>query len=241
MWCEVWYILYIILLYYIIHITIIILYIIHILLLYTILSFPYVLPSHLLFLSQPSFPIYLLFSPDLSYSLPNHSIRVGTYITLFIFFQLSRIIRPRTNYRRWMSSGAVLLVSGSRLMFWAGVRLLCFSRCDVFDVRCILYIILYLYTYYILLYYSYYYLMSISPSPHLLFYSPPLPSQSISFLSQSIFYPPLPSPPPIPLSSFFPFSFKVYVSGLTYEYLYSLPDPPKSDPACFIGVDGWGV
>jgi hypothetical protein len=46
--------------------------------------------------------------------------------------------------------------------------------------------------------------------------------------------------PPISPQSLSP-SFILYVSVLTSTYLYSKLIPPTFDPACFIGVDGWGV
>ena len=95
--------------------------------------------------------------------------------------------------------------------------------------------------------------------PLLLIYSspnsPPSPFSSIPFLLSSLPYLPLlffiPSSsfqsisiPSSHSSSPFPFllfqsspslSSKVYVSVLTYAYLYSIPSSSKSDPACFIG------
>jgi hypothetical protein len=106
-----------------------------------------------------------------------HSILVGTYIYLFIFIffpnlnnstphvlsewmvevwcvEVYRVVFsvwPRTNYRRDVSSGVVLLVSGSGFMFWAGGWW--FGFWAGVDVRCyILIYILYIYYYIIILY-----------------------------------------------------------------------------------------
>ena len=127
----------------------------------------------------------------------------------------------------------------------------------------ILYIIYY-YTYTIIIllyYYILYYTLpssSLSPPPILPIF---LYSSSSSFRSssQSIYFlsPLIPSPLPFlfpPLQSFPPLLpiFILYVSVLTYTYLYSINISPififpllfysqpsnNSDPACFIGVDG---
>ena len=117
------------------------------------------------------------------------------------------------------------------------------------DVRCILYY--YILLYYII-YYSYYYILyytlpftsdlySLSSLPS---FSSDLSSSSLPFLSHHSSPLPLLSHPFLLNLSFLfrssPIisSFKVYVSGLLYTYLYSIDISSQFDPACFIGVDG---
>jgi hypothetical protein len=124
----------------------------------SVLTYTY-LYSIRIFSFLSSFPLQILSPPlPLFYSLI-HSILVGTWIHIFIFFPSSPIIPfptiwPRTNYRRDVSSGVVLFVWCLSwcwllcLCFWAGV-----------DVRCILYITIIIY-YIILLYTIIYYILS---------------------------------------------------------------------------------
>jgi hypothetical protein len=103
------------------------------------------------------------------------------YILLFSSQPSTRTIWPRTNYRRDVSSGVVLLVSG---LSWC-VRCLCY------------YILYYYYTLHIIYYtylYIYYYTYTI------------LFSSSYSLLPLYI---------PFPI-------FILYLSVLTYTYLYSI-------------------
>ena len=111
-------------------------------------------------------------------------------------------------------------------------------------------ILLYYYTYYILSYtilFSSSVLSSFHPiilSKSILLsssQSPPLLLSSFSFypffLIPILF--PFSSPLlPLPFPSHSSLSFILYVSVLTYGYLYSSDIPELSDPACFIGVDG---
>ena len=177
--------------------------------------------SHFLLSSYSSSPILL---PSHSSPILIQSIRVGSSISLFIFSSFQQFW-PRMFYRSgWLRCvGFISMCSGLSFEFWAGGDVMCY----------IILLYLILYSSLLLIY--------------LPFYSLPLPLLLSSFLL-------LPSSPPLPISFspltlhllfFFlpiplPSSFKVYVSGLPSHYLYSLPFN-NSDPACFIGVDGWGV
>ena len=116
----------------------------------------------------------------------------------------------------------------------------------------IIYIYIYIYLYYY--YYILYYTLPPSQSPipsflpflsfllpiYLLFSSFPSSDLSslLSFPSHSF---PSSSHSPLlfsPLSQSISSSFILYVSVLTYPYLYSITSSQSSDPACFIGVDG---
>ena len=283
-------VLYIILYYIIIHYyyytyTIIYYYILYYTLLFSQSSFSFPISSSPLLLSQsissiypPSFKVYV-------------SGLTSTYLYSSNHSYLPKVLTPHVLSEWLVEVWCVYLCGG---WFWAGERLLMF-RADV-DVRCyILYLILY----------SPSSSSSYSPLPFpsisssfpsqpifLLFLSSPPP-----LLFLSIFCSLLPHPHPnhmiyLPPSSpltpilIIPFLFSVYsfpsfpiilyVSVLTYTYLYSftifqdnplliyLPFPSphphskytcrylhiliyifwcsrQSDPACFIGVDGWGV
>ena len=139
---------------------------------------------------------------------------------------------------------------GLGVMFWAGV-----------DVRCyiVYYIHYYILYYYILLYYYiihytyiyYYYILylilysspllsllflfpSYSSSPHL--YSSILPFSSPPSL---LFFPILISP-----SSQYPYLFPILIQSIRvgiWIHLFIFNPHQQFDPACFIGVDGWGV
>ena len=144
-----------------------------------------------------------------------------------------------------MSSGAVLMY----VVFG-----LCFV---VFDVWCYYYYILYIihihYTiliisYTILFFCSILLFLSLLPIYLLFFlfssslYNPPSSSHPFPSIFCSPIPPLLSSPPPSHisplLSSFYSFpSFILYVSMVSYSYLYSI-NLQHSDPACFIGVDG---
>jgi len=235
-WCLSWGIVLVLGYYilYIIHIHYYILYYL-ILLLYLILyssSLPLLLSflSHISSSSSLLSPLFLFFPsfsslPHLNHPSLIHSILVGTYIYLFIFFPIflipifhsilvgtyiylfilshSRIIWPRTNYRRDVSSGVVLFVWCSVLVDGWGV--LAFELVFWFDVRCciILYYILYpipiLYIIYYTIYYTillYLILYSPSPSPLLIYSSNPLPfpiSSSLPLLFYSSYSHPLPN------------------------------------------------
>ena len=145
-------------------------------------------------------------------------------------------------YRRGMSSGAVLLVS-------VYVSCWCLTLGVILYIT-IIHILLYYILYYIILYLILY-------SSLLLFFLPSLLFPFLLLLSSSVLYSPSPSLTilfssfpllsfPLPYIPFLPFlffpplflSFILYVSVLTYTYLYSIPILQISDPACFIGVDG---
>ena len=119
-------------------------------------------------------------------------------------------------------------------------------------------ILLYIIYYYYILYYTLLFLSySLLSFPIFLFQYSSLPLQSFSSQSISFLFP-LPKlilffPPHLISSPFTILSFKVYVSVLTYTYLYSINISPfrrgihihlpfqysrQFDPACFIGVDG---
>jgi hypothetical protein len=152
------------------------------------------------------------------------------------------LVWPRTNYRRDVSSGGWLLVSGSGgwcFVFWA------------FDIRCILYIIyilcytiiisyiLYIYYYYIIhilyYYYTYYYTILF------LFFYPLLFLPIYSFLLSFIYtLLPIYSPPLLPLllssSSLLPLIHSILVG--TYIYLFIFQTSPNIWPRTFYR-SGW--
>ena len=140
--------------------------------------------------------------------------------------------------------GLISMVFGSfrfELLSSCSCFVLVFDMCG--DITIIIYYIILLYTY---LYSS----LSSFPLPN----HPLLPSLPLPFLSSSsllilihlpfflIYLLPhndsFPILPSFYLLPFLSFSFKVYVSVLTYTYLYSIPNLRQFDPACFIGVDG---
>ena len=129
------------------------------------------------------------------------------------------------------------------LMFRAGGRILVFRA----GVMCLTYGVLYYYTiiyytytytYYIISYILYIIIHILLYIIHIILYLYLILYSSILFFCSS-FLPPLSNPlfyPSSHPSSSFPIlSFKVYVSGLTYTYLYSSSFPDNSHPACFIG------
>ena len=171
----------------------------------------------------------------LSSLLPNQliqSIRVGTYISLFIFIWCSRTIRPRMFYRSgWLRCVGLKYVV---FVFRAGV-----TYDIIYYTYYILYytIIYYTYTiiylillYYYILYYTLLLFWSIllilpflSSSP--LFFCSPLLFFTSIFQSSDphfILYVSVLTYPYLYSSLLFLLSFKVYVSVLTYPYLYSI-------------------
>jgi len=237
-------ILYIILYYYILYYTLLLL-----LLFWSIL--PILFPSQYphLFLSSSILLIPILF-PTILYL----SVLTCAYLyTLQIFppflstspnilissssSQYSRTIRPRTNYRRDVSSGVVLLVCGLCSRFWAGGRWLCFELVLCYYTIILLYYTIILLLLYIILYYYYilyiYYILYYTYYIYIILYSSlPFPSQ-YPHLFLSFF-------PHLFLPLLFSSSSNQYLSVLTYTYLYS-SSFPEFDPARSIGVDGWGV
>jgi hypothetical protein len=173
----------------------------------------YYIISYLILYS--SFPLSLLI--PFSYTLPSSS--------------LPKYLTPHKLSEGCLEWWMVICVVFS---VWAGGWFMCwwcvFGVCVIIILYYYTYIILLLYYiilyYIILLYYTYtiiYYTYTILSSD--LFFSSPL-----QFFSSLLFLFPI-----IPISSFI-----LYLSVLTYTYLYSSWSP-TSDPARSIGVDGWGV
>jgi hypothetical protein len=180
-------------------------------------------------LFQHPFQYSLLLFPSSSLNHPNiHSILVGTYIYLFIFHSISsRTIWPRTFYRSgWLRCDGVIS--------WES----CLSMCLAFEL--VLRVVFGLLYYYILLLlYIYYYIIHILLLYIILFFPIPFPflhSSStfpILFLFSHLLSSSLPSNHSLPLQIlpnissilFLFFSstiFILYLSVLTYTYLYSL-------------------
>ena len=196
---------------------------------YIILLYIYYILYYTLLLFLPStFSFLILPSPS---SLSNiHSIRVGIWIHLFISHPIFKSDPAQTN------GGECRVVQFDKYVFVFEVL----SWCDVFDVRCILYLILLYLIYYtcttIIYYTIIYYILYSSLLLHLpIFNSHPI------FLSSShhpsfpeyvsaFGYPYLYSLPLLPIFSPFSLpplpspssSFILYVSGLPYPYLYSI-------------------
>ena len=256
--------------YYIIYYTYITLYIIlyYTLLLFSPLSFPsfqcllfwsiFPLPSLLIYLlfssilpsSQsipPSFCSYLLFRSISFSSFPLPIITFTLYLSIVTYGYLCSINTFQDNLTPHVLSEWMVEVCGKYL---CGVRFWCFVLvwwCRFELVWCLVlyiiyYILLYIYYYYILLYIIhilllYYYTYTIIIYYTILFYS----SSSLLPFHLSSHTLLIPLPPSLLLIYSFPSSsFILYLSVLTYTYLYYLTQQ-ISDPACFIGVDGWGV
>jgi hypothetical protein len=243
--CVIYYYIILLLYYYIL----LLLYLIHILYYYTIISYTILLfcsfpPFHIS--SSQSFLIYLQFySPSQSIYLPpllqfsSQSFpRFILYLSVLTYTYLYSLsislpnpnIWPRTNYRRDVSSGVVLFVWCSVLVFWL--------RCDVVISRCsfmfwaggwlltlgvILYITIISYTIIICILYYYYIILYITiiiyytlPSSHSLF----LPIfLFLPILSSFPLYSNIPSPPLQSSSSILPFP---QYSFYTCRYLHIL-------------------
>ena len=211
--------------------------------------------SYLILYSPLPFPFSsppLLYNPDLI-----QSIRVGSSISLFIFHKnLTPHVLSDGNVE-WCSFISIQLcvrVLGLSIwrLTWCSV-LVCVSCW--FDVWCyMLYIIILLLYYYILLYIIHIllYLIYYIPLPFLLFLPPsstlllfyPSPSIFLFFYSSSsslLSSNPSTLPPPnIPHSKYTCRHLDILI------YVRSHPNPifqshQQFDPACFIGVDGWGV
>ena len=264
MYICIYYILYYILYIHIYYILLLLYYIIQYILYYTLLfysSFSY-LPSsilfHLPFLSFSSSLLFLFLSFLLSYSLlflsspliysssqsftilfwsishsslitlfqSSHPINTCRYLDTLIYIQQSFPSLLPLFYSSTILTPHVL--SEWMVEVWCVYKYVGSGLCFV-----LVFVIYYIILYSPLLFYS--------PLP----FSPPLPS---SLLSSPIWSPlPILYNPllflsfPILFSSSVPIiSFIVYVSGLPYTYLYSI-SIQQFHPACFIGVDGWGV
>ena len=269
-WCLTWGVTIIILLY-IIHILLYILYYTHLpssdLSSFSFQSFPSLpssshLPSPLLFfLSQySSLLFYLQFSSSflsillpiiflpipLRLSLPEYLSALGS---TYLYSTQLQTIRPRMFYRSgWLRCVSLKCIG---FMFRAGVM------CLTLGVYiCIYYILL---LYYILLYYtiiSYTYLILYSSSSSDLSFFSPLPFPLLILYSPLHPFLPYSSIPSCSssLSSSFPFLFashsqsssllfspSKYTCRVFLMFIYVRSHSRISDPACFIGVDGWGV
>ena len=161
--------------------------------------------------------IFLSFIPIPSSDPLIQSIRVGSSLCLFIFSSSSiPNFWPRMFYRSgWLRCDVVKCI-GLCLSVW------CSRFRLVFDVWCILY--------YILLY-----LILSSSNPLFLF-----PFLFLFFCSPHLFFP---SPLPLP-SIFFShpnISFHSIRVGIWIHLFIFFQYSGQFDPACFIGVDGWGV
>ena len=126
-------------------------------------------------------------------------------------------------YRRYVSSGRWLLVSGSELMkglsvFRVDIR--CYIDISYTDTYYYILYYTYLYYYYYIIYYILYIIL------YIYYY---ILSYTILFSSSLLFFwsylpPPNPSPSLIPIFSSLPLlsHFILYLSVLTYGYLYSI-------------------
>ena len=117
-------------------------------------------------------------------------------------------------------------VLGFELVVW----LRCFIWCDV---RCLLYLTLLYIIFYTILYY--YIIIIIYYILYILYYT-------LLFCSSSSHLPNIPLPLPFYSP---PLIHSIRVGTYLYLFIFSsdLSNIPnqQSDPACFIGVDGWGV
>ena len=221
MYIRIYYILYYIL--YLIHTYIYYIIIIYYTIIYyTILFSSSVLPLLLSLFCSLSSPYSLLFLSSLLFSsslpslpppnplfLPIFKVYVSAFGYPYLYYQPNnshKTIWPRTNYRRWMSSGAVLLVSGC---VWADGGLLCSSFRVGVDVRCYIvyyyYYILLLYIIYYIIYYTYTYILYIIYYIILYIISYTILSSSVLLSSSFPFHLLFPSP------SFYKRNTSVYV------------------------------
>ena len=224
-------------------------------------SFPLIyssdLSSALLFSYSPIPPLPLLLIPILSFLSPSQSFWFKVYVSVlgytYLYYSQSDNSTPHV-LSEWMVE--VWCVEVYRVGFYVSFRFR-FWAFEGLTLGVILYIISYIiiyYTYTYIIYYYYYILLYLILYSS--FYSFPIYLLSLPILSSHIFFrsifssslllfshssssSPSDPNPLLPLS--FPILLIQSIRVGTWIYLLILFPIRQFDPACFIGVDGWGV